>query len=219
MTSLVLLICRTCYQPVPYLPQLQSQYIMKMIGFFIHKGLKAWERYDTSLSKVVFQALDHLGYVEVKGDLQPLRQKSLVVSPTPVLTFIFAYIILVLLGLRLRRPATKDRLDPDWLKRLVMFHNIFLISLSIYMTTAAAFFGIRDQTRAFSWGTCYDPSQADLANVVYIFYLSKLYEFTDTVWLPCPCIVLMCLILLRCLSSTRIHKTDLDLSSQVLTKI
>lgn len=154
---------------------------MGIISYLMHRGWRAWEAYDVLLSKSVFQALDHLGIKEVSGDLHPLRLKCLVASPTPLLTFIFAYVVLVLIGLRVRRPTTEDRLDPNWLHGLVLFHNIFLIGLSIYMASAAAFFGIRDQSRAFSWGTCRDVSHEELATVVYIFYISKLYETMDTV--------------------------------------
>ena len=57
-------------------------------------------------------------------------------SPTGLLLCLAAYLAVVAMGLVLLSgpaPAQK-RTDPAWLRMLVLMHNVFLVSLSIFMS-------------------------------------------------------------------------------------
>lgn len=79
-------------------------------------------------------------------------------------------------------PACTCRPDPAWLQLLVRLHNVVLIALSAYMSATAALEAWRNSYNF--WGNAYSPTQRGMARVVYIFYISKYYEFMDTVSAP-----------------------------------
>lgn len=66
---------------------------------------------------------------------------------------------------------------------MVQSHNLFLILLSSWMSASACLHAWRLRYRF--WGNAYSDSEGSLATVVYVFYVSKLYEFMDTVRLVC----------------------------------
>lgn len=104
----------------------------------------------------------------------------LVRSPTPVLLAIVTYIVTVWLwSSSIRRAGLKPRShDPKWLQALVVVHNSFLCALSFYMGV-----GILTEARRHKyslWGNHGGDDQAKLGFYIYIFYVSKLYEFMDT---------------------------------------
>jgi elongation of very long chain fatty acids protein 4 len=74
--------------------------------------------------------------------------------------------------------AEKQR-EPLWLRALVQLHNVILILLSSFMCSSAAYNAWKLGYRF--WGSGYSPAEADMGRTVYIFYISKLYEFMDTV--------------------------------------
>lgn len=152
------------------------------VSLLLGKGLVAWQKYDAAVSSTVFDGLERVGFGEIKGAASPLQTLPFVSSPTPLVTFISAYIIIVLLGLKFRRPASADHQDPLWLKAVIQIHNLNLIVLSTYMASAAVYRAISNKYTF--WGTGYNPSEKDMANVIYIFFLSKLYEVVDTVRPP-----------------------------------
>ena len=65
------------------------------------------------------------------------------------------------------------------LRLLVQAHNLFLIALSSWMSVSACVQAWRLRYRF--WGTAYSDAHGSMAIVVYVFYVSKLYEFMDTV--------------------------------------
>ena len=65
------------------------------------------------------------------------------------------------------------------LRLLVQTHNLFLIALSSWMSVSACLQAWRLRYRF--WGTAYSDAHGSMATVVYVFYVSKLYEFMDTV--------------------------------------
>lgn len=48
------------------------------------------------------------------------------------------------------------------------------------MSGSAVYWAVRYGYRL--WGNAYSPSQPELAHTVWLFYMSKFYEFFDTVW-------------------------------------
>ena len=66
-----------------------------------------------------------------------------------------------------------------WLQALVQLHNVNLILLSSYMSASAVYNAWKYGYKV--WGTGYSPAEVDMGRTVYIFYISKLYEFVDTV--------------------------------------
>lgn len=67
---------------------------------------------------------------------------------------------------------------PAYLDRLVKFHNIFLILLSSFMFANSCY---QAYINKYSfWGQAYDVKEVGMAKGIYIFYISKLYEYFDT---------------------------------------
>lgn len=102
-------------------------------------------------------------------------------SPTPVLMGMLLYIMSVSLGLAwIRVRNLKPRLhEPFLLQALVILHNLFCLSLSLYMCLGIVFRAF--QLKYSLWGNAYDPKEATMAHLIYIFYMSKYVEFMDTI--------------------------------------
>ena len=75
--------------------------------------------------------------------------------------------------------STGKQKDPLWLQALVQLHNVILITLSAYMCGSAVYYAWLYHYKF--WGTGYSPREVGMGWTVYIFYVSKLYEFMDTV--------------------------------------
>jgi hypothetical protein len=58
--------------------------------------------------------------------------------------------------------------------------NIMQIIVSSYMTVSATYYAMI-KYRYDVWGNTYNPAHTDLAHTVWVFYMSKIYEFVDTV--------------------------------------
>lgn len=65
------------------------------------------------------------------------------------------------------------------LNAAVQAHNLALVLLSSWMSVSACAEAWRLGYRF--WGTAYSDAEGGMATVVYVFYVSKLYEFVDTV--------------------------------------
>ncbi len=65
------------------------------------------------------------------------------------------------------------------LRTAVQAHNLALVLLSSWMSVSACVQAWRLGYRF--WGTAYRDAESGMATVVYVFYVSKLYEFVDTV--------------------------------------
>jgi elongation of very long chain fatty acids protein 4 len=135
------------------------------------------------VSKAVFGGFDAIG---LGKEVQPpgafyTRSLPFVSSPTLPITLVLVYLVVVVLGRRaIRRPRTSDdgSSDPAWLTGLVQLHNLFLIILSSYMCLGAVYNAIKYKYKF--WGNGYKPTETGMAWAVYVFYLSKFYEFLDT---------------------------------------
>ena len=148
--------------------------------------LSAWHQIDRAVSQRVFSALVKLGYPEAGKPAHPLtRGRWLVDTPTPLLASLLLYTIIVSVGCvvlnarKRRQPSKSSKPDPTWLRYAVQLHNIFLVVLSLWMSTKALYCAYKYNYKFY--GQTVSTKEADLGYVMYIFYVSKIYEFMDTV--------------------------------------
>lgn len=143
--------------------------------------IERYQAFDKAVGPAVVSALVHsLGW-EVDPPAKVLSGMPFVDSPVPLLCSLAAYGAIVALGLAawgvIGVPKDKKP-DGPALRALVMFHNVFLVALSAYMC-----FGTLLEVRSLGyvvWGNPFRESETKLAHYVYVFYISKLYEFMDT---------------------------------------
>lgn len=136
-------------------------------------------RLDAAISGAVFDLLDAIG-VNAKHQSPITRNFPFVSSPTPVVLSVAAYLAVVTIWCRhIRATDLRPRpQDPRALHLLVIFHNLFLCLLSLFMGV-----GIISEAwkHNFSlWGNSPSHEHVTLGCYIYMFYLSKLYEFADT---------------------------------------
>ena len=139
-----------------------------------------WVRWDAAVTEVVTDLLFSVGVKEVREPPSPITAElPCVATPTPMVTMILAYIVIVLASVAYQKAfPRKVADDPQWVKAFVQCHNLFLVGLSFYMFSAAIYYAIANDYRF--WGTGYDPTDVGMGITVYIFYMSKFYEFLDT---------------------------------------
>ena len=103
-----------------------------------------------------------------------------VASPTILLTSLMAYFIIVGTGVRVLKDKPKDptKKDPAWVRGLVIFHNVFLVALSLYMCGGCLLEAYKNGYSV--WGNEYNPKETAMAHYIWVFYVSKMYEFLDT---------------------------------------
>lgn len=136
-----------------------------------------WASWDEVVSNVTFNLLR-----EIEWSVDPISSATrglfAVESPTPLVTCLTLYIVIVLAGCfkLCRRPRQTN--DPAWLKLLIIVHNVFLILLSAYMCVGC----IKEAyLKGYTlWGNDYDPRETELARFIHLFFISKIYEFIDT---------------------------------------
>ncbi|XP_024403411.1 uncharacterized protein [Physcomitrium patens] len=135
----------------------------------------------TMLDSTVHKILEHYVGLDLSKPSAITVDLPLVRSPTPVVLAIIGYIVVVLLwSSHIKRAGLKPRLqDPVWLQTLVIVHNCFLCFLSFYMG-----WGIITEARHHRysfWGNAGNDGHVKMGSYIYIFYVSKLYEFMDTI--------------------------------------
>ena len=136
-----------------------------------------WTSWDNLVSDVTFSTLRQIGWTvhPVSG---VTRSLIAVESPTPLVSCLTLYIVIVLTGYFKLHRKPRQTNDPAWLKLLIIMHNIFLILLSAYMCAGCV-------KEAYSngyklWGNDYNPRETQLARFIHLFFISKIYEFIDT---------------------------------------
>lgn len=100
-----------------------------------------------------------------------------VASPTVLLTSLAFYFFVVATGFKVLKNVKKDANAKDGLvlRGVVIFHNVFLVTLSLYMCGGCILEAYKNGYRV--WGNAYDPKETALAHYVWVFYVSKIYEF------------------------------------------
>lgn len=102
-------------------------------------------------------------------------------TPTPIVIGVTLYLTIVIGGLIwIKTQDLKPReKEPVLLQALVLVHNFFCFSLSLYMCVGITYQAI---THNYSlWGNAYRPEHKEMAILTYLFYMSKYVEFMDTV--------------------------------------
>lgn len=144
-------------------------------------ALQLWNRWDAAVSKIVFNGLYDLGIKEIKDNPSVITADlPFVASPTPVVSCIIGYLVIVITSVAYQKMFPKPPVarDPLWLRIAVQAHNVFLIALSLYMCLGAIYNAWINEYSF--WGNGYNPEEVGMGITVYIFYMSKLYEFFDT---------------------------------------
>eukprot|EP00243_Klebsormidium_subtile_P002537 TRINITY_DN15084_c0_g1_i1.p1 TRINITY_DN15084_c0_g1~~TRINITY_DN15084_c0_g1_i1.p1 ORF type:complete len:301 (+),score=25.55 TRINITY_DN15084_c0_g1_i1:146-1048(+) len=133
---------------------------------------------DGVISPRVFALLARCGIQPV---LSPATAAlPFVASPTPVVLCCTVYLAVVALGVLAIRSSNAAPLarDPFPLRTLVILHNCFLFVLSAFMGGGLIAEAVRN--RYSLWHNRYEPSQLAMARLLYLFFISKIYEFGDT---------------------------------------
>ena len=97
-----------------------------------------------------------------------------VASPTLLLTSLLAYFAIVFSGFAVLKNVPKDptKKDPLWIRSLVIFHNVFLVTLSMYMCGGCLLEAYRNGYSV--WGNAYKASETAMAHYIWVFYVSKI---------------------------------------------
>jgi len=144
---------------------------------------QGWLKLDATVSEAVFVGLEKVGLPLREWGQSPITSKlPFVASPTPLLVWIAIYLLVVLLGLLMggggKKSTSTKSTDPFLVRAFVQLHNLFLIVLSSYMFGGTVYFATKAGYNF--WGNAYHPSEVELGQVIYVFYMSKWYEFFDT---------------------------------------
>eukprot|EP00803_Ostreobium_quekettii_P001052 evm.model.scf_822.9 EVM.evm.TU.scf_822.9 scf_822:45700-48701(+) len=145
----------------------------------------AWAAWDAMVSKSMTTLAEQMGFHEIRNPSPLTSNLPFVSSPAPMVTAWIVYLLTVFMGLAFWRSGAGERLraarggkDPAWIRAVVQAHNLVLIALSAYMF-ATVVWQAWANGYAF-WGTGYSDKEAGMARIIYIFFVSKIYEFFDT---------------------------------------
>merc|ERR1712216_434136 len=143
----------------------------------MHTASGIWRAWDAQVSHLTFAVLGRIGW-KVHPISKLTQSLPAVDSPCILVTCLLVYLLVVCVGgVRLRGKSETNHVKA-WLKPFVIFHNIFLIVLSAYMCFGCASQAYKNGYNF--WGNAYNPSEVHLAKFIYIFFISKIYEFVDT---------------------------------------
>lgn len=144
-----------------------------------------WIAVDAVVSEAVFDGLAKAGLPLREWGQSPITAGlPFVASPTPLLAWIAFYLTVVVLGLLMgggseSKASSQPKSEPLLLRMFVQMHNLFLILLSGYMFGGTVYYAWKAGYNF--WGNGYNESEVKLGQVIYVFYISKWYEFFDTV--------------------------------------
>lgn len=145
-----------------------------------------WQIWDKAVSNSIYEGFRILGYPEIYSPSPNTKDRFMVSSPTPLVTIILFYLTFIQFGILFNKPKlngdinnNNNKKESFLMKAFVMLHNVFLVILSTYMFSGVIYYGIRGNYNI--WGNALHPDDIDMVNIIYIFYLSKIYEFLDTV--------------------------------------
>mmetsp|Transcript_6031 Transcript_6031/g.11050 ORF Transcript_6031/g.11050 Transcript_6031/m.11050 type:complete len:291 (-) Transcript_6031:1166-2038(-) len=143
---------------------------------------EAWKKWDDIVEPFVFDCIEKVFGEDIREyPSYALRQQPKVIqSPTLVVTMSLVYTTFVCFSKLLVKQKKKGSSDPAYLKNLINFHNLFLILLSGYMSSGIVYHTLYKSGYKV-WGQAYNEKETELAQLILIFTLSKLYEYLDTV--------------------------------------
>ena len=154
---------------------------MSMLSPIFIRVSEIWRQWDLLVSRNILYTLKSIGW-----DVDPISPATkdyiAVESPTFLISNLLFYIVIIGFGrARIRRTQRKQDLQngsPGWVHFFVIIHNIFLILLSLYMCCGCILEARKNKYHL--WGNEYKQSEVEMAKYIYIFYISKIYEFVDT---------------------------------------
>jgi len=93
---------------------------------------------------------------------------------------VFAYLAFVFIGSKVMRSPDVPAFDPYPIK---FIYNVSQIMLCAYMTIEAFMLANRNGYSIFSSCNVYDNSNPPIANLLWLFYLTKVWDFWDTIFI------------------------------------
>ncbi|KAH6556027.1 hypothetical protein KP509_1Z209700 [Ceratopteris richardii] len=155
-----------------------------------------YEVFDNVFAMSVRRALFLLGVPLRNAAALPTRGLPAVDSPTPLISMLGLYIFCVVGGLgairvgaapregSMRKEAEAERgrcrrQEPSALRYLVLAHNAFCTCLSFYM--AHGLLSSACNLRYSVCGNAYNEEEKSMTHYIYVFYMSKMVEFLDTI--------------------------------------
>ncbi|KAG6544795.1 hypothetical protein Mapa_013821 [Marchantia paleacea] len=135
---------------------------------------------EDRIGEAVFRVLEDVVGVDIRKPNPITKDLPMVESPVPVLACISLYLLVVWLwSFQIKASGQKPRKeDPLALRCLVIAHNLFLCCLSLFMCV-----GLIAAARHYGysvWGNYYREREPAMNLLIYVFYMSKVYEFMDT---------------------------------------
>ncbi|CAM6122591.1 unnamed protein product [Calypogeia fissa] len=143
-------------------------------------GLSSSSSGAERVGELVFRMLEDWVGIDIQNPSPVTKNLRLVTSPVPVVSCIALYIGTVWLwSSHIKKSGQKARKeDPLPLRCLVIVHNLFLCILSLVMGIGLM---ISARQLGYSlWGNVYRGDETEMGFLIYVFYVSKLYEFMDT---------------------------------------
>ena len=122
-----------------------------------------------------------LGFEELLSPpASSVKNLPFVASPTVLVSCILVYLTVVCASLAARAVGGQEvKRDSFFLRAFVQLHNVFLVGLSLYMCGGIVYEAVANGYTF--WGNNFDPSEKRMAGMLHLFYVSKMYEFIDTV--------------------------------------
>lgn len=151
---------------------------MADITVLVAQATLLYKRLDAEIAPPFLKFLRDSGDTEPTSNL--LTHLPFVASPTPFVLFMALYfgVLAVCYPLIawLNRPKTADGM---LMRAFMRFHNLFLAGLSLWMGVNMIYYWYSLGYPV--WGVAFDPVRdKGIAFVMWVFYVSKYYEFFDT---------------------------------------
>lgn len=143
----------------------------------------SYQDLDTYISGKTFEFLDFVG-AGVNETTPLTAHLPFVDSPTPLVLFLASYFLILgifypLISWKQSKNPMSCKNNGPILRAFVMFHNFFLAGVSLWMGVMMIYYVIT--TNYTFWGSNFDPTRdTEICFVMYVFYISKFYEFIDT---------------------------------------
>lgn len=138
---------------------------------------RLWTVWDSKVSSSVFRLLDQLDW-QVHPVSSITREWPAVESPTILVSSILCYLLVICVGRQVQARPKAEPAGSAALKTFIIIHNSCLIFLSAYMCYGCIREAYKGEYKL--WGNSYNANETRLAKYLYIFFLSKIYEFLDT---------------------------------------
>jgi elongation of very long chain fatty acids protein 4 len=142
---------------------------------------EVWQAWDGFCTEAMRGMFVRIGFEELLSPpASPSKNLPFVESPTVLVTCIVVYLTVVCGSLVASAFSRKEvKRDSFLLRAFVQLHNLFLIGLSSYMCISIIWEAVANGYTF--WGNDFNPREKRMAELIHLFYVSKMYEFLDTV--------------------------------------